>query len=109
MSTGSGPAGDGPRYVVNVDIPGATVTVGPLVALLVTTIGVRDPVWVDGPPANGEVLEVQVSAHGQPVPATWSTSGVVTVAEPIRRVAPGQSVVLYRGDAVVGGGLADGV
>jgi tRNA-specific 2-thiouridylase len=84
---------------------------GPLSALLVTEIAVREPAWVDVPPAAGETLEAQMSAHGSPVPATWSDEGgegVVTVAVPIRRVAPGQSVVLYRGDAVVGGGLAVG-
>jgi tRNA-specific 2-thiouridylase len=104
--TAEGLPDDGRRYVVDVDVPGATVTLGPLAALLVTEIGVREPVWVDGPPAPGEILEVQVSAHGRPVPATWSDPGAVTVSSPVRRVAPGQSVVLYRGDAVVGGGVA---
>ncbi len=94
-----------PRYVVDVDIAGATVTVGPLAALLVNEIALRDPTWVDGPPDPEEHLEVQMSAHGRPVPACWSPPGRVVTAEPIRRVAPGQSAVLYRGDAVVGGGL----
>ena len=59
----------------------------------------------------GPVL-VQVSAHGQPRPATLvvADGGVVTVRwhEPERRVAPGQSVVAYDPtDALVlGGGLA---
>jgi tRNA U34 2-thiouridine synthase MnmA/TrmU len=39
------------------------------------------------------------------VPATWLGDAVVT-REPVRRVAPGQSVVLYDGDAVLGGGIA---
>jgi tRNA-specific 2-thiouridylase len=99
------PAGDR-RFVVKVDIAGATVTVGPLADLLVSEIAVADPVWVDSPPGAGEALEVQVSAHGSPVRATWSPEGTVVLAAPIRRVAPGQSVVLYRGDAVIGGGAA---
>jgi tRNA-specific 2-thiouridylase len=99
--------GDGRRYVVHVDLSHPTVTVGPLGALLVTEVEVRNPVWVDGPPLSGMTLDVQVSAHGQPVPANWSPEGVVKViGAPIRRVAPGQSVVLYQGDAVVGGGQA---
>jgi tRNA-specific 2-thiouridylase len=98
---------DARRYVVHVDIPGATVTMGPLEALMVRDIQVRDPAWVDGPPAADEPLEVQVSAHGRPVPARWSSDGVVRITgDPIRRVAAGQSVVLYRDDAVVGGGQA---
>ncbi|HEY3811455.1 MAG TPA: aminomethyltransferase beta-barrel domain-containing protein, partial [Acidimicrobiales bacterium] len=102
---GAGPD-DGRRYVVDVDIPAATVTVGPLAATLVTRIDVRDPVWVDGAPEPGEVLDVQMSAHGRPVPARWTADGIVEVVTPVRRVAPGQSVVLYRADAVVGGGQA---
>jgi tRNA-specific 2-thiouridylase len=97
------------RYVVDVDVAAARVTVGRLAALQVTEIEVPCPAWVDGPPGDGESLEVQASAHGQPVAARWSpraAGGVVSVATPVRRVAPGQSVVLYRGDAVVGGGIA---
>jgi tRNA-specific 2-thiouridylase len=106
VSPATGPDGSSPRYVVDVDITAASVTVGPLEALLVTEIAMRDVAWVDGSPAPDERLEVQVSAHGRPVPATWSPPASVVIAEPIRRVAPGQSVVLYRGDAVVGGGTA---
>jgi tRNA U34 2-thiouridine synthase MnmA/TrmU len=32
--------------------------------------------------------------------------GAVRFDEPVRRVAPGQSVVLYRADEVLGGGIA---
>jgi tRNA-specific 2-thiouridylase len=53
---------------------------------------------------SGEVL-AQCSAHGPAHAATFDGSRIVW-AEPQRRVAPGQSVVLYRGDLVVAGGLA---
>ncbi len=99
------PEPGGRRYVVAVDNPSATVTVGPLEALLVREIAVVQPVWVDGAPGPDERLLVQMSAHGRPMPGRWAV-GTVVVDEPVRRVAPGQSVVLYRGDAVVGGGLA---
>jgi tRNA-specific 2-thiouridylase len=99
------PEPGGRRYVVAVDSPSATVTVGPLDALLVSEIAVANPVWVDAPPGPGERLYVQMSAHGRPVAGRWA-DGTVVVEEPVRRVAPGQSVVLYRDDAVVGGGLA---
>jgi tRNA-uridine 2-sulfurtransferase len=95
----------GRRYVVAVDSPSATVTVGPLHALLIHEIDVVEPVWVDGPPGPDERLLVQMSAHGRPVQGRWA-GGTVVVEEPVRRVAPGQSVVLYRGDVVVGGGVA---
>jgi tRNA-specific 2-thiouridylase len=106
-SAGKRPLADGRRYVVAVDPAAATVTVGELEALMVQEVPVRDPVWVDGAPDPNEVLEVQVSAHGRTASASWSPDGTVQMlGAPIRRVAPGQSVVLYRDDAVVGGGSA---
>ncbi len=96
----------GGRYVVDVDPGAAVVRVGPLDQLMVDEVAVPEPTWVDGPPAPGEELQVQVSAHGDPVAARWDPAGRVALSSPIRRVAAGQSVVLYRGDAVVGGGIA---
>ena len=86
------------RYVVAVDPASATVTVGPLGSLLVREIRIADPVWVDGPPEAVEQLEVQMSAHGASCsgPLVPDTDRVF-VDRPVRRVAPGQSVVLYRG------------
>jgi tRNA-uridine 2-sulfurtransferase len=110
------PPGEGPdaplaapadrrRYVLAVDGAAATVTVGPLSALMVDEIAVTGVSWVDRPPRPGERLEVQMSAHGTPVPARWREDrSAVVVDRAVRRVAPGQSVVLYRGEAVVGGG-----
>jgi tRNA-specific 2-thiouridylase len=93
------------RYAVHVDVAAARVTMGSLADLLVDRIPVGDPSWVDRPPADGALVEVQTSAHGRPVPATW-TGAEVRTAAPVRRVAPGQSVVLYDRDAVIGGGTA---
>jgi tRNA-specific 2-thiouridylase len=96
----------GGRYVLDVDVAAGLVTVGDATDLLVDRIELRRPVWADGPPARGASLEVQTSAHGRPVAAEWEPPDTVAVATPIRRVSPGQSVVLYQGDAVVGGGVA---
>ena len=97
------PGGHAPRYVLDVDVAAATVTVGPLTALLTDEVRVVDATWVDGEP-SGPVL-AQTSAHGRVTPATYR-NGVVRFEEAVRRVAPGQSVVLYDGDAVLGGGTA---
>jgi tRNA-specific 2-thiouridylase len=95
------------RYVVAVDHDTATITVGPLSALMVSEIPVRDMSWVDGAPDPGDNLEVQTSAHGIPIGGRWTApASRVALDLPSRRVAPGQSVVLYRGEAVVGGGIA---
>ena len=93
--------GSAPRYVV--DIERDTVTVGTERDLLVDEIRVHDLVWVDESVAD-EVL-VQCSAHGAPRPATID-GDIVRFTRPERRVAPGQSVVVYRGESVLGGGIA---
>jgi len=100
MATGG--AGE-PRYAVTVDVPSATVTVGAAADLLVEATPVERPTWAHRP-VSGPV-EVQVSAHGSPAAAELVGDQVRWV-EPHRRVAPGQSVVFYDGDRVLGGALA---
>lgn len=101
--------GDGERrYAVDIDHRNATVTVGPRSALDVATQPITGLEWSDQP-VDGP-FDVQVSAHGRPASADleFGPNGdpVLVWHEPQRRVAPGQSIVLYRGDLVVGGGLA---
>ena len=92
-----------PRYAVAVDVPAATVTVGPAGDLLVDATPVEGFAWADGP-VSGPVL-VQTSAHG-PADEAELVDDEVRWAAPHRRVAPGQSVVFYDGDEVLGGATA---
>ncbi len=99
--------GCAPSFATAVDVAAGTVTVGPAHDLLVDELVVADPTWI-GPPVSGDV-EVQMSAHGAAQRGRASSAGGrarIELAEPVRRVAPGQSVVLYRGDDVLGGGTA---
>ena len=107
---GLGLPGGGPkRYVLAVDRAAATITVGGEAELLDDALAIDAPTWVDGP-VEGDVL-VQTSAHGTPHPATAEpAAGSLRIrwAEPQRRVAAGQSVVLYDLDdrCVLAGGIA---
>jgi tRNA-specific 2-thiouridylase len=107
---GLGLAGGGaPRYVVDVDVPGATVRVGSERELLTGGLDLEHLVWADGPVAGR--LVAQCSAHGRPRAVSVEPTGDGTDRARLafdqrqRRVAAGQSVVLYDGDEVVGGGL----
>jgi len=102
---GLGVATGGRRYVVDVDAVTSTVTVGRHADLLRETIPVRDLSFVAGPPPAGSPLTVQTRAHGKPALGLLD-DGAVRLVEPQPRVAPGQVVALYRGDALVGGGIA---
>ena len=103
---GLGAVGDGsPRYVLDVDADSATVTVGDRAALDCPATPLEDWRWANGP-VEGP-LRVQTSAHGVATAATIDAGGTtVRWAEPRRAVAPGQSVVAYQRDIVVGGGTA---
>ncbi|MDQ1393256.1 MAG: tRNA-uridine 2-sulfurtransferase [Acidimicrobiaceae bacterium] len=98
-------AGGARRYAVHVDVAGATVTVGTLADLMDDHLTLSDMSWVDQPLAIGTTVTVQTSAHGRPGGGVFAGAGEVHLAEAVRRVAAGQSVVLYDGDEVTGGGI----
>lgn len=94
-----------PRYVTAVDTRTATITIGPERDLHRTTVVLRDVVWSCSP--HDGPVHAQCSAHGAAQPATFdAATNALTWDEPRRGVAPGQAVVLYLGDDVIGGGLA---
>ena len=103
---GLGTGGGARRYAVSIDPSTSTVVAGTLADLHTDRVELTDLTWVDGvaPPAGASV-KAQSSAHGRPAPATFDGRTVV-FTEPQSRVAPGQSVVLYRDDRVLGGGIA---
>jgi tRNA-specific 2-thiouridylase len=117
---GLGLGGDGaPRYAVAVDVDTATVVVGDAGDLMVGGERLVGVVWADDEARRqalaGEGLTGQASAHGAPIEVAAVRAGVADPgvvelgwARPQRRVAPGQSVVLYAGDVVLGGGVVAG-
>ncbi|UXA08578.1 tRNA 2-thiouridine(34) synthase MnmA [Mycobacterium sp. SMC-2] len=106
---GPGPDG-GPRYVTAIDADTATVRVGEAADLDVRELRGREPVFTAGRPPSGPVeCAVQVRAHGETANAVAELVGdelVVRLRVPLRGVARGQTLVLYRpdpdGDEVLG-------
>ena len=106
---GLGLAMGAPVYVCAKDMAQNTVTVGPNEALFATTLLANDWNWFPFP-ALTQPLRVSAKAryNQPPQPATVypeadGTARVVFDA-PQRALTPGQAVVLYDGDMVVGGG-----
>ncbi|ORB93079.1 tRNA 2-thiouridine(34) synthase MnmA [Mycobacterium persicum] len=106
-----GPGPDGrPRYVTAIDADTATVRVGDVSELDVHALSGRAPVFTAGAAPTGPLeCAVQVRAHGETVSATVELVGdelMVRLHAPLRGVARGQTVVLYRpdpaGDEVLG-------
>jgi tRNA-uridine 2-sulfurtransferase len=98
-----------PLYVIELRAQDNSIVVGPRAALARRALEADDCSWVAGaPPPNGIECDVQVRSHGRPARAAVHASGPELRVEfdaPVEQVAPGQSVVLYTGDEVIGGGV----
>ena len=99
-----GPGRDGrPRYVTAIDAGTATVTVGGAVDLAVWHVSGQRPVFTSGVAPTGPLeCTVQVRAHGGVVDAVVGVVGnrlEARLRQPLRGVAPGQTLALYRPDA----------
>jgi len=94
------------RFVVAVDPASRTVLAGESADLEVEELALSALSWVHDPLPPGSEVEVQCSAHGSPRPALLTAEGV-RLRTPARRVAPGQLVAIFRGDEVLGSGVAE--
>ena len=99
-----------PRYVIELRPASNTVVIGSRAALRRNALDATSFTWVAGTaPPVGTRCAAQVRAHGDAHAAsiTGACPDSVCIAfdEPVDQVAPGQSVVLYRGDEVLGGGV----
>jgi tRNA-specific 2-thiouridylase len=107
---GLGLTGDAPQYVVDLDAETHTVTVGSLADLERDRLVATNVNFIAGPPPR-EPLRVEAKIRHRHVPAAATVralddgSAEVIFDEPQRAVTPGQSVVWYQGECVVGGGV----
>ena len=100
----AGPGPDGqPRYVTDIDAESGTVRVSSADDLDVWSLTGERPVFTSGTEIARLVeCEVQVRAHGGMAAGIAGTvEGLLQVAlrAPLRGVAPGQTMVIYRPDA----------
>ncbi len=101
-----------PLYVVGIDAEAATVTVGPREALQQSHLTASGVNWMSGvAPAAGTRITAQIRYRHREAAATLSPlddgRAELTFDEPQTAIAPGQAVVFYDGDVVVGGGWID--
>ena len=104
------PSGSGrPLYVTAIRPGTREVVVGPAADLECRSIALDEVNWLADPLEVGARCEVQVRHRSPAVPAAVTGVGAGTLElsllEPVRAAAPGQSGVLYDGDRVLGGGV----
>lgn len=108
---GLGVATGSPLYVININGARGQVTVGSNENLLSRKLLARQVNWIaiDGLPESAPMrVCAKIRHRHEPAPAVIENapSGevLVTFDEPQRAITPGQAVVFYDGDIVVGGG-----
>jgi tRNA-specific 2-thiouridylase len=110
--SGLGLARPRPAYVVRIDRPRNVVVVGDDEDLFADSLTADELSWIAGePPAAEFRTSAKVRYAARPAPAAVEVVGDearVSFDEPERALAPGQAVVFYDGDRVLGGGTIRG-
>ena len=98
-----------PVYVCSKNTAANTVTLGPNEALFETTLRAKDWNWIPFPALESPIritAKIRYRHKEQPATVYPEDNGIARVVfdEPQRAITPGQTVVLYDGDLVVGSG-----
>jgi tRNA-uridine 2-sulfurtransferase len=101
-----------PLYVVGIDAADRRVVVGPREALDRITLTASQVNWISGETPSAPVrATARIRYRHREAPATITSldeeKARVVFDEPQTAIAPGQAVVFYEGDAVLGGGWID--
>ncbi len=99
-----------PMFVVALRTEDRAVVVGPREALLGRGLVAREVNWLVGtPPVAGSAVQVRIRHRAKPLVGTIvrvdREEVEVVLAEAAKAVSPGQSVIFYDGDVVLGGGV----
>ncbi|MFQ5414093.1 MAG: tRNA 2-thiouridine(34) synthase MnmA [Phycisphaerae bacterium] len=110
---GVGVSGPHPLYVTRLDVASRTVTIGPKRALLHRTLLADRVNMLAAPPGATFRADAQIRYLHSAAPATVHVLGDgrmrVVFDAPQSAITPGQAVVLYDRDVVLGGGWIDRV
>lgn len=109
---GLGLSAPDPLYVIHLDVARNQVVVGSNKDVYAEGLEAREANWVAISKLEGELaVEARIRYNTSPAPALIRpglSDSVITVFDsPQRAVTSGQSVVWYRGDMVVGGGVIE--
>jgi tRNA-specific 2-thiouridylase len=100
-----------PMFVVEIRPETRAVVIGPRPELLGKGVVAREVNWLVDPPAAGAELEVQIRHRSRPARGTIVRVEVdeveIALDEPVSAISPGQSLVLYDGATVLGGGVIE--
>ena len=101
-----------PMFVVALRPADRAVVIGPRAELLGRGLVARSVNWlVDTPPSVGAAVQLRVRHRATPVPGTIlrvdGREVEFVLDEPVYAITPGQSVAIYDGKVVLGGGVIE--
>ncbi|MDO9574000.1 MAG: tRNA 2-thiouridine(34) synthase MnmA, partial [Candidatus Contubernalis sp.] len=100
-----------PLYVVDIDHSKNAVVVGKSEELLTNGLTAGEVNYVTGEPLEQQELKVKIRYRSQEVEAELTPLSPhrvkISFKEPQRAVTPGQAVVFYGGEQVLGGGIIE--
>jgi tRNA-specific 2-thiouridylase len=105
---GLGISSSDPLYVVALDHGANRVIVGPDRALFQQGLEARGVNWISGQPAPDEEVSARIRYRARDAAVRWRLLEAgryeIRFAEPQRALTPGQAIVFYKDDRVLGGG-----
>ena len=100
-----------PMYVTDINAESSRITVGPAENLMKTRLYASGVNWISGSaPVKPITAEARIRYNGRNTSAkVRSVNGGAEIEfdEPVRAITPGQAVVFYENDVVIGGGLIE--
>jgi tRNA-specific 2-thiouridylase len=97
-------------YVIRLDLQRNALIVGPAHELGRRTLLARDVTYISGSPPNSPLrVQARIRYQAALADATWTPldgqQAAVEFDVPLRDITPGQAVVAYQGEAILGGGM----
>ncbi|MES2177183.1 MAG: tRNA 2-thiouridine(34) synthase MnmA [Gemmatimonadota bacterium] len=100
-----------PMFVVEIRPASRDVVIGPREALIGRGVVAREINWLVDAPAVGDEVEVQIRHRARPVRGALvridADEVEIALADGASAITPGQSVVMYAGNTVLGGGVIE--